>query len=270
MPNYCEKLSLFLIPTPVLWRSAQRGDLDELRKHISGFAEVLVSEPWALQKALNCALQIAVWNEHTASVALLLECGADPNARIRDECTLFTLTGRHLRRETICLLAQYGARCTHGDYLELADCETNASVCALVQTKVNVDGNSVFRPLMVNCRRKPLNIAVITALIRCKADVNKTEAPFKTTALHALCRQPHRRHVCRVLKMLLDAKADLNASAGGVTAPRLILDRALSMCLCYSPLSTLQRARIAAAQSLLVAAETKHLSAVESSAQLVA
>ena len=92
MPSIGGKYVLaYDVQKSALWRSAQRGDLDDLRKRLVEMIEV-DSEPRAIQKALNCALQIAVWNEHTDAVALILDGGADPNARIRDDCSLFTKT----------------------------------------------------------------------------------------------------------------------------------------------------------------------------------
>ena len=257
-----------------LWRSAQRGDLDELRKQAHELrkqAHELRKHTHELRKhthelrkhthrsfqyALDRALRVAVWNEHADSVALLLLSRADPNARVNDECTLFTLTGRHVYTQTICLLAQYGARASHGEFIEFANSETKASVCALVQNKVNVDGNVVARPLIWTCRRNPVNFAVIAALIRCKANVNSTEAPFETTALHAVCRQPQRRHVGRLVKMLLDAKADPERSAEGYGTPRLMLDRALSAPRAQQIWSPLQIARITAVRCVLIAAQS--------------
>lgn len=255
-----------------LWRSAQRGDLDELRKHV----HELRKHVGYVQYALDRALRIAVWNEHADSVALLLLGGADPNARVHDECTLLTLTGRHVYTQTICLLAQYGARTSHGEFIELANSETYASVCALVQNKVNVDGNAVARPLIWTCRRNPVNVAVIAALIRCKANVNSTEAPYATTALHAVCRQPQRRHVGRIVKMLLDAKADPERSADGYGTPRLMLDRALSAPRAQQIWFSLQVARITAVRRILIAWKAAHLleaegaAAAQSHTQLVA
>jgi len=237
-----------------VWRSAQRGDLDELQRRVLGYQEA-GADPDKRKRALNLALKVAVWNEQVAAVALLLDSNANPNDPqvFGFPWSLNALTKTHADGRTIQLLVLHGAFLNRGS---LYMAQTSAAVVALTKAKADADGTCYSaRPLLRHCSEDPVHVDVVRTLLACKANVNGADNPFGSTALHSVCRRPQARSICALVHLLLRAKANPCAETSGRETARMLLARAE---FAARARSGGRGGRITAALRLLSAAEHAH------------
>ena len=88
-----------------LWRVAESGDVDELRRVFSGGAHVNARNAHGMT-----ALMKAACHGHALMVRALLERGADPNLARNDKFTALALAAFFGHTEVVKLLVEHGAR----------------------------------------------------------------------------------------------------------------------------------------------------------------